>query len=263
MLMPSVKEITNWDRRELELAFRESQKRLTEMVESAPLPIILQDLSFRYLLANEYARAVFWHGNDMVGKRPFDVWPPETAARFVQRAHSVVETQQPLTSEDVLPHPDGERTMLIHRFPLRDTSGKTSLIGAIGVDITAQKLAEDQAREAAALAEQDKREFRAGLSDRLRGPLNDVIGHARLLEAERLNTEAVDSVNGIMTAARQLLAVIEEGVASEQPESGGGSRAPVSMTHGSSTRNAPAGASPLPAGADQHAAPVSTPSSSP
>ena len=228
MLMPSVKEITNWDRRELELAFRESQKRLTEMVESAPLPVVLQDLSFRYVLANEYARVMFWHGSDMVGKRPFDVWPPETAASLVQRAHRIVETQQPLTSEDVLPHPDGERTMLIHRFPLRDTSGKTSLIAAIGVDITAQKRAEAQAREAATQAVEAKLEFRAQLSEQLRAPLNDIIGYTRLLKTEQLSPAAVDSVKGIVTAAGQLLALIEETPVDEQTASGGNFREPIS-----------------------------------
>jgi PAS domain S-box-containing protein len=162
------------------------------------------------LLANEYAREVFWHGRDMVGQRPFDVWPPETAATFVKRAHSVVETQQPLTSEDVLPHPDGERTMLIHRFPLRDTSGETSLIAAIGVDITAEKRAEAEAREAAAQAERAKLEFRAELSEQMRAPLNDVIGYTRLLETEQLNPACIESVNGITTAARQLLALIDD-----------------------------------------------------
>jgi len=230
MLMPTVKEITSWDRRELELAFRESQQRSTDMVERAPLPVVLQDLSYRYLLANEYAREMFWHGRDMVGKRPFDLWPPETAAGFVKRAHSVVETQQPLTSEDVLPHPDGERTMLIHRFPLRDTAGKTSLIAAIGVDITAQKRAEAEAREAAAQAEQAKLEFQAELGERLRAPLNDVIGHTRLLRTERLDPAAVDSVKGIAAGAQQLLALIEGAVAAEQRESGGTSSERVSTT---------------------------------
>src|SRR5215217_4451007 len=223
MLMPTVKEITSWDRRELELAFRESQQRLTDMVERAPLPVVLQDLSYRYLLANEYAREMFWHGRDMVGKRPFDLWPPETAAGFVQRAHSVVETQQPLTSEDVLPHPDGERTMLIHRFPLRDTTGKTSLIAAIGVDITAQKRAEAQARDAAAHAEQAKLEFQAELCERLRAPLNDVIGYTRLLKTERLDPGAVDTLKGIATGAGELLALIDEAGAHEETKSRGSS----------------------------------------
>lgn len=221
MFTPTVKEITNWDRSELERAFRESQQRLTDMVENAPMPMILQDLTFRYVLANQYARSMFWHGSDMVGKRPFDVWPPDTAARFVERAGRVVRTQEPSTSEDVLPHPDGERTMLIHRFPLRDTNGNTSLIAAVGVDITAQKRAEAEAREAADQVNRAGREALSHLCERMQSPLDAVIEHARRLHTAPLSPAAAASVECVLTAAGDLLAIIGASEGGQIESSGG------------------------------------------
>jgi PAS domain-containing protein len=142
----------------------------------------------------------------MVGKTPFDVWPPDTAARLVARLREIVESQRPLTSEDVLPHPDGDRTMLVHRFPLRDTNGDTSLIAVIGVDITAQKRAETRAKQAMAQSQHAT----IDLLTQLRGPLDAVCTHARRLQTEHLTPNASDSVEGIVTAAGRLLALIDQ-----------------------------------------------------
>jgi PAS domain S-box-containing protein len=223
MFTPTVKEIAGWNRSELELAFRESQQRLTDMVENAPIPVVLQDLASHYVLANQWARAQFWHGRDMVGTTPFDVWPPETAARFAARLREVIESQRPSVSEDVLPSPDGERTMLIHRFPLRDLDGGTSLIAAIGVDITAQKRAEADARDAER-ANRANSESLLHISGQLRSPLNDVVAYAQQLQTEDLSPSAADRVEGIVTAAGRLLALIDELPAPTHVETGSDAR---------------------------------------
>jgi two-component system aerobic respiration control sensor histidine kinase ArcB len=231
MFTPTVKEIAGWNRSELELAFRESQKRLTEMVENAPIPIVLQDRAFRYVLANQYVRTLFWHGRDLVGKTPFEVWPPETAARLVERLRDVMECQSPRVSEDVLPQPDGERTMLVHRFPLRDINGDTGLIAVLGVDITEQKRTETQARQGVADAERAKRGLLDQMSQRLRTPINDLVGYAEMLQTERLSPSAANNVDGIVTAAGRLLALIDQMPEMTQIETTGGPQTGVTPVH--------------------------------
>jgi PAS domain S-box-containing protein len=213
MLTPTVVEISNWDRHELELAFRDSEKRLIEMVENAPIPIVLQDLQFRYVLANEHLRAMFWDGRDLVGKTPHDAWPPEVADRFVQHLREVLESGSPVESEDTVPGHDGPHTVLIQRSPLRDVSGEISAIAVMGMDITSQTRAEGEARAATAHAERAthaKSEVLARMSHGLRSPLNAIFGYCQLLQTEELSPAASDSVAGITNAARRLHELVEE-----------------------------------------------------
>lgn len=213
MLTPQVVEIEGWDRPRLERAFRDSEKRLKDIVENAPVPIVIYDADFRYVLANRHVRDTFWEGRDLVGRTAYDAWPEETAARLTARVREVLVAQAPVESEDTLPRPDGDHTMLIQRFPLLDIDGAIYGVAVIGMDITAQKRAEAATRDASAHVERVNRaksELLSRMGHRLRTPLNAILGYGQLLQGEELTPAAADSVECIMKAGGRLLALLDE-----------------------------------------------------
>jgi PAS domain S-box-containing protein len=87
------------------------------------------------------------------------------------------------------------------------------LIYAIARDITAQKLAEQaakEAKEAAERANRAKSEFLSRMSHELRTPLNAVLGFGQLLEVDELDRGQRESVAQILKGGRHLLELINE-----------------------------------------------------
>jgi signal transduction histidine kinase len=67
-----------------------------------------------------------------------------------------------------------------------------------------------EAKEAADRANTAKSEYLSRMSHELRTPLNAILGFAQLLELEDLGEEQRENLHYILTAARHLLALINE-----------------------------------------------------
>ena len=97
--------------------------------------------------------------------------------------------------------------------PLRDRSGAVAGASLVARDITDRKHAEEaleQAKLAAEQANQAKSEYLSRMSHELRTPLNAILGFAQLLELDELSDEQHESLGHILSAARHLLALINE-----------------------------------------------------
>jgi len=92
----------------------------------------------------------------------------------------VLAGENAVESEEIFPSPDGPRTLLTIRFPLRDRHGRIYAVAGIGTDITDRKQAETEVREA--LTRRDQ--FLAMLSHELRNPLGAILNAARVLAKE-------------------------------------------------------------------------------
>ena len=80
-------------------------------------------------------------------------------------------------------------------------------------DVTDRKQAEEaleEAKLAAEQANQAKSEFLSRMSHELRTPLNAILGFSQLLELDELNEEQRESLRHILSAARHLLALVNE-----------------------------------------------------
>ena len=131
-------------------ALHESLALLRGVTESTPDLIIVKDGSGRVVMANPaQVRAIGKGESDIVGRtdREF-LGDPALAARIAENDRRVMSSGKIERVEEAMPGPEGMRTYLSTKSPLRDARG--NVIGVIGVatDISERKRMENELREA-------------------------------------------------------------------------------------------------------------------
>jgi PAS domain S-box-containing protein len=109
---------------------------------------------------------------------------------------------------------DGEAVAVaLTAAPLRDRADVVVGVSVVAHDITDRRRAEEaleEARQAAEKANHAKSEYLSRMSHELRTPLNAILGFAQLLELDDLRDDQQESLGHILSAARHLLALINE-----------------------------------------------------
>jgi PAS domain S-box-containing protein len=138
------------ERQRAERATLEREKLLETIIEHIPCAVFWKDVSSRYLGCNlEVARGLGLSSPDsMIGKSDREL-PIDPADADFYRAcdRQVIESGQPLLNfEEKQTRPDGTRTLLTSKVPLRDAAG--AVVGVLGIyqDITSRKRAEEALR---------------------------------------------------------------------------------------------------------------------
>jgi len=160
--------------RRAELEARRADAQLSSILRNSPHHVFIRDAEGRYLLADDsFRRAV---GRDPVGRRPSELFSPRVAGAYTERDEAVLREGTTVETEVTLETPEGARTYLSHRFPLRDADGAIHGIAGIDTDVTRLKDAERRAHEAVEARDR----FLAMLSHELRNPLATVLNAATL-----------------------------------------------------------------------------------
>ena len=108
----------------------------------------MRDFKGRYLYANEaWERIQRRQGQDWKGKTIAEVWPPEIAANIRDSDQQVITRGEPVQTIEEIPQADGIHNWLVNKFPILDKDGRPVLIGAVGIDITMRRRAEEALRE--------------------------------------------------------------------------------------------------------------------
>ncbi|WP_045227099.1 PAS domain S-box protein [Methyloterricola oryzae] len=149
-----VRDIT--ERKQRELALRESEKRLRDIVDSMPGLVYIKDLEGRYLLLNRGCGDVLGIDPESgEGSKTEELFPPEVARELIANDRRVLLERRPRVVEECLPVAGGGlRTFLSVQFPLLDTDGRVYAICGISTDITERKKAEDRLRAMSLAVEQ-------------------------------------------------------------------------------------------------------------
>jgi PAS domain S-box-containing protein len=137
-------------RKSAELALRESEALLQDIVNQMPALISLKDAQGRYVLANEGFEAMTGvRREDIIGKTTFDLGMDEdSAASIVAMDNSVLDTGGTIVEDGEIVTATGHHTRSVTKFPIRDSRGKVSGVATVSVDITARKSVEEQLRQA-------------------------------------------------------------------------------------------------------------------
>ncbi|MCP4349081.1 MAG: PAS domain S-box protein [Desulfobacterales bacterium] len=133
------------ERRKTEEELQESQEQFSVFMDHLPVLVFIKDHKSRMLFANKYMDSIFdiqrWIGKET------DKYLPWGIAKMVTAADQKVLKQGPAVFEEAVPTKNGEiRLYEIHKFPIK-REGKPDMIGAVALDITNRKRAEESLRE--------------------------------------------------------------------------------------------------------------------
>ncbi|MGE5301983.1 MAG: PAS domain-containing protein [Alphaproteobacteria bacterium] len=136
-------------------ALEESRARLQAILDHIPAIVFMKDVEGRYLVINRwYANLLKLSEQDVRGKTPHEILPPDVADQFIAAHQRVVQTQTVQTFEQHISSDDNRITVLSTQFPILDRSGQMIAMGGVSIDITDRKNAEQALR-------QSERRFRA------------------------------------------------------------------------------------------------------
>ncbi len=115
-----------------ERQFNEARIRFELFMRYLPGAAFIKDWRGRYQFVNWS-----WEENhgDVLGRTDGNLWP-ELAAQFEISEQLVLEKNDVLRSVETFPRPDGVHHYMLHRFPILDHGGQSTLVGGIALDIT-------------------------------------------------------------------------------------------------------------------------------
>jgi two-component system, chemotaxis family, CheB/CheR fusion protein len=155
-------------------------RRLSKVFMDGADPIIIEDLSGTIIDLNREAERVYgWSRVELLGQPVSTLIPVEEAAR-IETLRDRCRTDDSIRNVESLrcDRAGNVSPVLLTLSLLNDEAGEPAAIASIAKDITTQKEAEREAREAASRRDQ----FLAMLSHELRNPLGAMLNAARLFE---------------------------------------------------------------------------------
>ncbi len=137
------------ERVKVQTALEESESRLRAITDNTRTVIFMKDLQGRYLHVNrqfEYLMRI--SAADALGKTDYDLFPKVLADAFQANDRQVIQAARPFEMEELVPGPEGMRTYLSVKVPLRDAQGQIYSICGMATDITERKATESELRVA-------------------------------------------------------------------------------------------------------------------
>jgi len=128
-----------------EEALRKSEEWFRDLTESTSDWIWEVDVDGVYTYAGPRAKDLLgYEPDEIVGKTPFDLMPPQEAERVASAFREIVESRKPIVRlENVNLHKDGHKVMLeTSGVPVFDSDGKLSGYRGVYHDITERKRSE-------------------------------------------------------------------------------------------------------------------------
>src|SRR3954466_3653984 len=117
---------------------------LQAVIEATPDAIFVKDLGGRYVVVN--AAAARFLGKtpaEIVGKDDLELYPEETARRFMADDQRVLATGEPQTFEGVASSALGTQAYLVTKGVYRDASGRIAGTFGISHDMTELRQAQE------------------------------------------------------------------------------------------------------------------------
>jgi diguanylate cyclase (GGDEF)-like protein/PAS domain S-box-containing protein len=195
----------------------EEAAMLRMVLASLPVLVYVKDRASKFLLANPPVAQRMGAGSpeELIGRDDFNYFPYDLAKQFFDDEQAILQSGQPMLDHlERSNESQGLPTwMLTSKVPFRDARGQLAGIIGIGVDVTAQKRAEEEmvkARRAAEEASRAKSEFLANMSHEIRTPLNGVIGMTELTLDTELTEEQREYLEAVKLSADSLLNVIND-----------------------------------------------------
>jgi PAS domain S-box-containing protein len=194
---------------------QENEVRLQAILNNIPMAVYIKDLEGRFIMINRQFRQTFGVNDDKVlGRKAHELTNNERDAKFYEDTdQQVIVTGKPVETEQLVVTAQGERNMLVTKFPLFDKDNKLFAISGVDKDITEMVRYREQliaARIKAESAEKLQEEFLANMSHEIRTPMNGIVGMANLMADTKLDDEQKEFVSYIRYSSDILLALIND-----------------------------------------------------
>ena len=210
------------------LALSESEQRLRNIFDNAPIGIIFADVNGAMQEVNPYfCRLLGYSAEQLQQRRTLDITDPDDKAEDVRLGRQLVNGEIKLYHRHKRYLSADGRTLHARAVVtlLRDHQGKpyrmVGVVEEIGDQLKMQAL--ERARQSAEAANQAKNEFLSRMSHELRTPLNAMLGFAQLLELDaeqRLSPQQLNRTGQIQQAGWHLLNMINDTLDLSRIESG-------------------------------------------
>jgi len=192
----------------------ERDSELAAVVEASGDAIISTGLDGTVRSWNPAAEAAYGRSaEEAIGLPLSIVVPPDRPDELPGLLRRVADGERVGLETQHLRH-DGEAiSVALTVAPLRARAASVVGMSVVAHDISEHKRAEralEGAREAADRANEAKSEYLSRMSHELRTPLNAILGFAQLLELDDLRDDQRESLGHVLSAARHLLALINE-----------------------------------------------------
>ena len=171
---------------------------LLAVIDATPDAIFVKDLDGRYVLVNKAAaQFVGRTPNEVIGKHDYELYPEETARRFIEDDKAVLTDGKPRSFEGVATSAAGTQAYLVTKGVYRDPGGNILGIYGISHDITELRAAQDSLEQTrAALFRSQKMEavgqLTGGIAHDFNNILMVILGNLELL---RLKLPEIDGDN--------------------------------------------------------------------
>lgn len=183
----SLRDIT--ERRKMEIALKESEKRLRTLINAMPAFILLKDAEGRWLEANDYAISSLKFENvPYRGKKDSELIQYNESFRnsflYCEKSDQYAwQKKESMCREEIIIHADSSPIILnIIKVPLYHPDGSRKGIVIMGQDITNLKKAEELLKKSEKLAVVGQ--LTAGIAHEIRNPLTSLKGFLKLLEPD-------------------------------------------------------------------------------
>lgn len=203
------------DRKKAEDALRLNEEKYRGIIANMNLGLLEVDIDDRIQVCNQsFLRMSGYAQHEITGKRAVDLFVDTDEKYTIELQNRRRSAGHSDVYEMKVHNKQGEeKWWLISGAPRYDDSGK--MVGSIGIhlDITQQKLLEQELRMATLTAEESSRakeRFLANMSHEMRTPMNAIIGLGRQLKKTQLDQQQRLFLDSINTASDNLLVIIND-----------------------------------------------------
>ena len=129
------------ERRDAQRALEQSEARFSAFMNHFPGAAFLKDRTNRLLYCNQYYASLLGATpEELLNRESNDQLSPELREQYERENRQVIDQQELLRAESVLPLEDGDTYWLTYKFPV--ALHDAALLGAVSIEITDQKRAE-------------------------------------------------------------------------------------------------------------------------
>jgi PAS domain S-box-containing protein len=191
------------ERKQVEEALRESQDRFASFMRYLPGTAIMRDFEGRYLYANEtWEQVRQCQRQAWMGKTIHEIWPAEVADKLHEADQHVMRQGEPVQIVQEISQRDGVHNWLVNEFSIFNQDERPVLIGAVGIDITRRRRAEE------ALWESERR---------LRFLTTQLLD-AQERERKRISMELHDELGQSLAVLKLQIRAIDRALAADQQD---------------------------------------------